>query len=475
MFHVITPQRMQAMERAFMAETGTPGLLLMERAAQAIAGTLAEMTPEGALFLCGPGNNGGDGYAAARLFAEKGRAAWIWAVSDPALLTGDARENWQRCVALGIPISRFENPPPDAVPDGCGAIVDALFGTGLARPLGGIFAQAVRWMNAAALPILAVDMPSGTPALMVHAAETVTFHMMKPAHLLYPGRIHAGRVTVADIGLPAVPTDAEYAVALPDDIPALLPPRPPDAHKGTCGHALVVAGSTGMAGAACLCANAALRGGAGLVTVCCPAEILPIVQGLAPCATCKTPDQLDAAIIGKAAIGVGPGLGAGDAPDTLLPLLLTKDCPQIWDADALNWLARHPQPLGGQFVLTPHPGEAARLLGCDTPDITDDPLLAATTLHERYGTVVLLKGATTVLVGEGMRALNITGTPGMATGGSGDVLTGLITALLAQGLAPFAAAQTGALLHGMAGRKAARRHGIRSMTAQDMLDALYID
>lgn len=474
MLRVITPERMQTMERDFMRRTGTPGIVLMERAAQAIADALALLTDGGALFLCGPGNNGGDGYAAARLFADKGREAWVWALSDPEKLTGDARENWQRCVALGIPIHALDM-MPEHTPDGCGAIVDALFGTGLARPLEGLYADAVRWINGQDMPVLAVDMPSGTPSLMVRATDTVAFHQLKPAHILFPGRLNAGRTTVADIGIDHDISPEDYELLTPADAATLLPKRPLDAHKGTCGHALLLAGSFGMAGAAGLSANAALRGGAGLVTVACPAEILPIIQLLAPCATCVTHDQLAGAIPGKSAIGAGPGLGQAEAIGPLMRQLLSTPCPQIWDADALNWLAHNPVRLGRRFVLTPHPGEAARLLRCDIADITSDPLQAAKRLHEQYGAVILLKGAATVIVSENRRALNSTGSPGMATGGSGDVLTGLITALLAQGLTPFDAAQAAALLHGLAGEEAAHARGVRSMTAMDLLDHMRID
>lgn len=474
MFRLITPARMQAMERAFMQETGTPGLLLMERAATALVAALETLTTRGALFLCGPGNNGGDGYAAARLWHDMGHAAWIWTLSDPQALTGDARVNWERCVRTGIGV-QWQETLPAAPPEECGAVVDALFGTGLARPLEGVYAGAVRWINACGLPVLAVDIPSGTPPLMVRADATVAFHRMKPQHLLMPGRMHAGQITVADIGLPYAGDGAEYEVLEPDDAGGLLDPRPTDAHKGTAGHALLLAGSTGMAGAAALSANAAIRGGAGLVSVACPAEIVPIVQTLAPCATCISPSSLRKSLTGKAAVGAGPGLGGADAIDDLLETLSSAPVAQVWDADALNWLAGHRRRLGERFVLTPHPGEAARLLGSSAHAIAENPIAAAEALHEQYGATILLKGAVTVILGEGRRALNNTGTPGMATGGSGDVLTGLILALLAQGLTPFAAAQSSALLHGLAGISAAKTRGIRSMNAWDLLDALHID
>lgn len=457
-----------------MAETGTPGLLLMERASQAVAEALLTMTDRGAVFVCGPGNNGGDGYAAARLFAAHGRPVWIWAASDPERLRADARINWQRCVEMGLPV-RFADAPPEAVPEGCGAVVDALFGTGLSHPLEGVYARAVEWMNGCGLPVLSVDMPSGTPELMVRAARTVTFHRRKVAHLMFPGREMSGEVTVADIGIPATDAPEDYAVLEPEDAEALLPPRPLNAHKGTCGHVLLLAGSAGMAGAAGLAANAALRGGAGLVSVACPPEALPVVQCIAPCATCVTLAGLGGALAGKSAAAAGPGLGRSKEVGPALLKLLEAPCPQVWDADALNWLSANPARLDGRFVLTPHPGEAARLLDTDTASVTADPIAAAEALHAKTNAVILLKGATTVIIGPGQRALHAVGTPGMATGGSGDVLTGLIAALLAQGLSPYDSARLGALLHGLAGREAAARRGIRSMTAWDMMEAIRIE
>ncbi len=470
----ITVQRMRDIEQAYMETSGTPGLVLMERAARAVADTLLTMTQGGALFLCGPGNNGGDGYAAARLFAEAGRNAWIWTVANPEMLQGDARANMERCASMKLPIRRLFD-LSDAPPEGCAVVVDALFGTGLARPLDGLYADAAAWINTCGLPVLAVDMPSGTPELMVRADQTVTFHQAKLPHYLFPGRANSGKLLIADIGIPDAPSEDGYALLDESDVPRLLPPRPQDAHKGMCGHALLLAGSFGMAGAAALCANAALRGGAGLVTAVCPREIILAVQALAPCAMCALPDRLEDLLPGKAAIAAGPGLGRAWALDDALKTLLLVDIPQVWDADALRWLAENPESLDDRFLLTPHPGEAARLLGCGVPDITADPIAAAEALRARFGAVVLLKGATTVILGDGRRALNLSGTPGMATGGAGDVLTGLIAALLAQGLDPFDAASLGAFLHGRAGEAAAAARGIRSMTAEDLLHTLRID
>ncbi|MDR0929605.1 MAG: NAD(P)H-hydrate dehydratase [Oscillospiraceae bacterium] len=474
MDYAVTPARMRALEAEYVAASGTPGALLMERAAQGIVRMLLSMAPGGALFLCGPGNNGGDGYAAARLFAEKNRPAQIWTFSDPEALTGDALSNMRRCAEMGIPIEQI-NDLPESAPAGCTAVVDALFGTGLNKPLQGIYAAAVRWINACALPVLAVDMPSGTPELMVRADATITFQWKKTLHLLLPGRANTGALTVYDIGITTAPDASDCWLPTDADIPRLLPPRPLDAHKGLCGHVLAAAGSFGMAGAAALCAGGALRGGAGLVTVLCPKDTIPMVQVLSPCATCLPWEALTDAAAGKTSIAAGPGLGQSIAVTKGLAHLLALPLPQVWDADALNWLAAHPAPLGERFVITPHPGEAARLLGCATETIAKDPIAAAEALAARFGSTVLLKGATTIVLGGGRRALIASGTPGMATGGSGDVLTGIIAALLVQKLPPFEAAVLGAYLHARAGCLAAARRGVRSMTAMDLLEALRIE
>ncbi len=474
MRRVISVERMRAVEHAFIEKGETTGEMLMERAAHAIADLLLQMTPGGILFLCGPGNNGGDGYAAARLLVEAGRSAWIWTFANPEILKGDARINMERCAAMNIPIRRLLD-LSEAVPEGCGAVVDALFGTGITRPIEALYADAVDWMNACGLPVLAVDMPSGTPEKMVKAAHTVTFHKSKFPHYLFPGRGNTGMLTIADIGIPDDPSPEDFFILEDADVPRLLPPRAQDAHKGTCGHVLLLAGSFGMAGAAALCANASLRGGAGLVTTLCPREIIPTVQALAPCGTCAPTDQLEALLPGKASIGAGPGLGRSWDMEASLRTLLLVDIPQVWDADALNWLAQNPEPLDERFILTPHPGEAARLLDTPVQNITRNPIEAALSLRQRFGAVILLKGATTVIVGRDGNVFNLSGSPGMATGGSGDVLTGIIAALLAQGLSTLDAARLGAFLHGLAGEKAAEERGIRSMTALDLLAALRIE
>ncbi len=501
MLYTITPAQMRDMEREVMARVGMSSLLLMEHAALACLRALEEIAPAGShvLFVCGPGNNGGDGCATARLWRQRGGRATVWLAAPPDSLLGDAGAQarlLRHCGAEIVPCAeRVPQAPGDAV-----AIVDALFGTGLQRALEGNAAALVRAINAAELPVVAVDIASGIDGEdgqvrgeAVRAHTTVTFHRPKPGHYLYPGRAHAGRLIVADIGIrPEWEQVPGHRVLARGDIAALLPARPRTGHKGTFGHVLVVAGSRGMAGAATLCAEAVLRAGVGLVTVACPRGIVPIVQQRVPCAMAVGLEEEDGCIAasaaealrkaagGKDALAIGPGIGAGQGVAEALASLWALPVARVIDADALNALARADAlpKFGERAVLTPHPGEMGRLLHMEIAAVIGDPVTAAKALAEKTGAVALLKGATTVIAegGEG-RALesctfNLTGSDGMATGGSGDVLTGLIAGLLAQGMPGCDAASVAAWLHGRAGELCERWIGQRAMTATDLLAAL---
>lgn len=494
MMYTITPARMQELERESMARRGMPSLLLMEHAALAVVRALEGLVAPGAqvLFVCGPGNNGGDGCAAARLWAQRGGRAEAWLMVAPEHMRGDAGVQARLLAHWDVPVRVITGDAPPPSPQ-TGAIVDALFGTGLARPLEGTASALVRRVNAAGVPVVAVDMPSGIDGNdgrllgdAVMATETVTFHRPKPGHFLFPGRIHTGRLRVADIGLRAAWDDEPGLRVLEHaDAMALLPPRPPDGHKGTFGHALIVAGSRGMAGAAALCAEAALRAGAGLVSVACPASILPTVQQLVPCAVGLAMPERDGRLCaeaapllrdaarGKQCVAMGPGLTASaDVAAALEPLWMLP-LPRIIDADALNMLAlRDVLPmLGAQVLLTPHPGEMGRLLRTSATEAAENAIEATRALRQKTGAVALLKGATTIIDGEAGTTLNRTGTQGMATGGSGDVLTGILAGLCAQGMTPYEAASVGAYLHGYAGELCAQRMPSQAMLASDVLAA----
>lgn len=495
MLKTISPQDMREMELAFMKGTGYPSILLMEHAAQAVAQELQELVGAGArvLFVCGAGNNGGDGCAAARLWMQRGGKADVWLLKSPAQMKGDAGVNACLLGNCGAALHVLYGEAPE-IPTDCAAVVDALYGTGLSREIEGAALSAVRRMNACALPVVAVDMPSGVDGETgqalgeaVEADVTVTFHRPKHGHMLFPGRRLTGRLVVADIGiLPEWDGAQGYEVLQEQDALALLPLRPMEGHKGTFGHVLSVAGSEGMAGAACLCANAALRAGAGLVTAACAFPVLMALQMNAPCAMAKVvsdgaaidesaEDALSMLAADKRALAIGPGLGVDEGTYAAIAPLMRSDVPKVIDADALNMLAKFGGDVGRNTVLTPHPGEMARLCGVSTRDVLDAPVAYAQQLAQEMRACVLLKGATTVIAQGEDIALDVRGCSGMATGGSGDVLTGVIAALLAQGMSPMDAARAGAYYHGAAGEAAQERLGARAVTAQDILACLRIE
>lgn len=492
----ITPAEMKALESAYMAQYGIASALLMEHAAQGVCAALQRRFPGGrALFLCGPGNNGGDGYAAARLWQAQGGASVIAELSGRA--HGDALMNRTLAQLSGIPLLRAEDITDELPP--CDVVVDALFGTGLSRPITGTAAELIRRVQASRIPVIAVDIPSGLDGetgriwgCVLSAVETVTFHRLKPGLLLGSGADHAGQITVHPILIPQhYGTQEGLRCLTPDDLAALIPSRPVSGHKGTFGKAVILAGSRGMAGAAAFAANACIRAGAGLTTVLCRESILPIVQTLAPGAVCIPLPEADGRLTDAAsalaadalhtatAAAIGPGLGQAEDMLPLLQLFAQWDRPVVWDADALNLLARHPAllPLPASAVITPHPGEAARLLNCATSDIAADPLEALHRLHASTGAHVLLKGARTLMTDGVHDAVNRFGTPAMGKGGSGDVLTGILTALLARP-APYStleAMQLAALIHGLAGLRAEKLRGENCVSPLDLIDCIRLD
>lgn len=497
MLHTISPQDMREMERAFLDGTGYPSILLMEHAAQAVVDCLARYASPGSrvLFVCGGGNNGGDGCAAARIWMQRGGRADVWLEKSPSKMKGDAGANASLLSVCGAGMTILYGEAPE-IPADCTAIVDALYGTGLSRALEGAALSAVQAMNESGLPVIAVDIPSGVDGATgriagggeaVRAAATVTFHRAKHGHFLFPGRELTGELTIADIGiLPEWDGAQGVDVLEAEDASALLPARARDAHKGTFGHVLLVAGSEGMAGAACLAAQAALRAGCGLATAACCAPVRIPMQTLVPCAMAKVVcggAALDAGAAmalyqlaqDKRALAIGPGLGQDEGTWRAIAQLVASDIPKVIDADALNLLAVHGGRVGRNTVLTPHPGEMARLCGVSAKEIAIAPQEYAQQLAQDYDCCVLLKGATTVIVRGEDVALNVTGCEAMATGGSGDVLTGVIAGLMAQGLSPMDAARAGAYYHGLAGEAAARARGSRAVTAWDVCDSLRIE
>jgi hydroxyethylthiazole kinase-like uncharacterized protein yjeF len=471
MRRLLTTQEM-ARADALTIAAGTAGYTLMLRAGQAVADAATAMIEPGGrvLVICGPGNNGGDGFVAARLLAGRGHAVELVLLGERERLKGDAAlaaADWKGEVR---PISGMSAA-------GHGLIVDALFGAGLSRDLDGEAARAVETMNASGLPVLAVDIPSGidgdTGAVRgtaVRAARTVTFARRKPGHLLLPGRIHCGPVTVADIGV-ADETVAAVHGGLFANGPELWQdafPRPSlDAHKYRRGHALVLSGGAARTGAARLAALGALRAGAGLVTLASPSEAL--AENAAHLTAvmlrrCDGAGDLEGILADRrfTAVALGPGLGVGPMTREMVAVALATDRSAALDADALASFegaaadfARLAKGLSKAPVLTPHDGEFARLFS-DEPEILqgisklDRARRAAAFVHA----VVVLKGPDTVIAApDGRAAINENGTPHLATAGSGDVLTGLVAGLLAQGMAPFEAACAGVWVHAEAGSR----------------------
>jgi len=507
MLLTITPAEMKALETRFMEENRVPGALLMEHAAMGVVEAIARYTDKGTVvFLCGPGNNGGDGYAAARLWATRGGQAHVYEVT--ADVHGDALVNRRLArMTSGITFHDYADPLPDAA-----AYVDALFGTGLARPVDGIAARLLHRVKDrigfAKKPVIAVDIPSGIDGTtgetlgleILPATETVTFHRIKQGLLLGDAPDYAGKITVQPILIPLDgDLDAEY-----DGLEILEPcdlddgfRRPQICHKGDFGRVVLFCGSLGMAGAAALCANAAMRTGAGLTTILCRESLLPILQSLAPGATCAVLPEKDGVLQPEAAAiardvlaradAACIGCGLGLTPDVMpvLRLFTEADCPVLWDADALTLLSRTDGvlPLKECDVITPHPGEAARLLDCDVEEVTSDTLAALDRLHDLCGCTVLLKGARS-LITDGMETwCNLFTSPALAKGGSGDVLAGIITALLARSdpeyeegrLRSVEAAGYGALIHGLAGIRAAKLRGENCTLPTDLVDCIRLD
>ena len=499
----ITPADMKALETRFMEENHVPGALLMEHAAQGVVDAIARYTDKGTVvFLCGPGNNGGDGYAAARLWAARGGKAHI--VEVTADVRGDALLNRNLAEMAGIPIRGEKDYGDTDIPD---VIVDALFGTGFSRPAEGFAATLIHWANDhgyyADIPVIAVDIPSGIDGTTgevlgweaVRATETVTFHRIKQGLLLGDAPDYVGKITVQPILIPPS-DDPGLCILDPGDLQGYFA-RPQTCHKGDFGRVVLFCGSRGMSGAAALCANAAMRSGAGLTTILCRESLLPILQTLAPGAMCAVLPERDGMLLPEAAeiarkaldradaACIGCGLGQNSDVIPILRLFAKADCPVVWDADALNLLAKHDDllPLKEADVITPHPGEAARLLDCDAEEITGDALAALDRLHELCGCTVLLKSARS-LITDGMDTYcNLHTSPALAKGGSGDVLAGIITALLArrmpqcsEGRMPSVhAAAYSALIHGLAGIRAAKLRGENCTLPTDVVDCIRLD
>ncbi len=455
------------------------GYTLMTRAGAAALAAARDRFPEAKRWqvVCGSGNNGGDGYVVARLAAEQGIAVSVLAMTSPDELTGDAATAYMDFAALGGAVARYEG----GLDEEADLVVDGLLGSGLERPLEGDFAEIVEAMNAHPAPVLALDIPSGlhgdSGAVMgtcVRADMTVTFVGLKSGLFLDSGPERTGDIQFADLDIPAECRAGEIAILRRIGeriVRKALPPRKRSAHKGKFGHVLVVGGGPGMPGAVRLCGAAALRAGAGLVSIATHPEHSRFIPASFPELMCHAVEQagdLEPLLDKATVIAIGPGLGTGDWAQKLLSAVLDSSLPVIADADALNLLADSDQR-HGDLVMTPHPGEAARLIGLSPAEVQADRRGALASIAEKYDATVVLKGSgTLVSSARGTPWVCSAGNPGMASAGMGDALTGIIASLRAQKLSSELAAVTGVQVHAAAG-DAAAAGGERGLIASDLI------
>ncbi len=492
---------MRSLDRHVIEEHHVPGIVLMETAAMAVVQCAAELvngdwTGRRVAVLAGGGNNGGDGLAVARLLYRRGAAVAVLLAGDPSRITGDAFTNLEAVRSLEIPvISVDDSEQMKDVLDNAQLYIDALLGVGARGAPRGAILELIDEAARRPIPVVAIDVPSGvdpdtgeTPGRALRATLTVACGCAKPGLAITPGSLMAGKVVIADIGIGIHShTETPFHWITPHYVRSVLPQWYMDDHKGRHGHLLVIGGSAGMSGAPALALRAALRSGAGLCSAVVPGVIRDSVAIQVPEAMvtglASAEPWLDGSVVhGDAlsrcsAVAMGPGLGTSPACKGALAAVFKNRVPaMVLDADALNLMSadRSLKPVNPeQCVLTPHPGEAARMLDITASEVQAHRLTTARVLAVRTGCVVVLKGAGTLVAApDGRVLISSSGNPGMATGGAGDVLTGCIGALLAAGMAPFDAAACGAFLHGLAGDIASIDHGLDGLTAGGIVDAL---
>ena len=501
MKYVVSAAEMRAIDAATIEGIGLPGAVLMENAGRAVVDAVVEELGGrgGAVaVVAGAGNNGGDGYVVARVLRARGIEVLVYLAArrgdvrgDAALHLGAYEQTGGMATSIAEPGELAEH--REAIEE-APVLVDALFGTGLARPVSGHLAAVIEVMNRSRGSVVAVDVPSGLSAdrgvplgVAVRAHRTVTMAFLKLGIAVTPGLARAGRVTTAEIGIPIELAQAHgirvAVIEAKDLVGAVRSPELLD-HKNRRGHVLVVAGSPGKRGAARLTSWAALRAGAGLVTLASDGAELaapdPVMTAALDAEAHDAADRLAALAGGKAALAIGPGMAPGAGGKGLVRAALARlEVPMVLDADALNHLAGEAALIASArapVVITPHPGEAARLLRTSTAEVEEDRVAAVRALAELTRAVVVLKGAGTLVcdgaVGDGFVTINPTGGPALATAGSGDVLTGVVAALVAQGLEAGEAARAAVYLHGLAGDVAAARVGPVGVTASDVLESV---
>ncbi|MFQ5672695.1 MAG: NAD(P)H-hydrate dehydratase [Nitrospinales bacterium] len=508
---IATAGEMQAIDRFTIEDCGIPGLALMENAGIRVAdmvwarfaGQGGASLPGKVLVFAGKGNNGGDGFVVARHLFNRGADVQVFLLGKRAGLKQDAKTNADSAFRIGVPIKEINEKTLKSCDHPlrhCRIVIDAIFGTGLTSAVGGLYEKVIKKINSAGKYVVSIDMPSGIESdgggiIGPHVAAdlTVALGLMKRSHLLFPAAEAMGEVRVADIGLPARAVDRQpVGVYLVEeaDIRRCFPKRPADSHKGHYGHVLVIGGSRGKGGAAGLAAVAALRAGAGLVSLALPENChrslefnplevmsIPLPETAGGAIDCSAGEIILKHCRGKTAVVIGPGISTGKETVQLLEEVLPRiECPLVVDADGLNGIALSKgliSRLPPHTVLTPHPKEMARICGKETREILQNRIEAAREPATKNLLCVVLKGARTLIaVPDGTVYVNPTGNPGMATAGSGDVLAGLVAGLAAQGLDPKSACISAVYLHGLAGDMFAAESSQTSLIAGDLLRCL---
>ncbi len=505
---LVTASEMQEMDRLTIESFGIPGRVLMENAGRGavdfLLETFKELKGRRVGVMAGRGNNGGDGFVIARYLRGKGVRATVYLLSKAARVQGDAEANLRLLAPVGAPV--VEMPDEDSFLSRRTELrhqdlwIDAILGTGLKSDVRGYFKKIIEFINDSGKPVFAVDIPSGLDSdsgrphgVCVRADATATFALAKTGHVVYPGVRYTGRLHVVDIGIPdhiTAQVGPTQFFLTREMIQEGLPSRKPEAHKGSTGHLLVVAGSPGKTGAAAMAAMSAMRAGAGLVTLGAPMSLNPVLEpqvlegmtwplpeteagGLGDSAL---PELLDL-LPGKRCLALGPGIGAADGTRSLVHRLMAKcRIPMVVDADGLNCLAgntRILKDLATPAILTPHPGEMARLMDATTREVQQDRVACARDFAREFNVHLVLKGARTVIAHpDGEVFINPTGNSGMASGGMGDVLTGLIAGLIVQGCSPKIASHIGVYLHGGAADALAEEIGPFGFLASDVMNGV---
>jgi len=501
---IVSAAEMREIDRVTSERFGVASLTLMENAGSAVADFAVRSYPEAkrVCVICGKGNNGGDGFVAARKLHQAGREVVVLLLANPAELRGDAAEMFQSMgFAAKVAPTHEEFAKSKATLPACDLLLDAMLGTGFRPPVRGLYAEAIAACNAADAPVIAVDIPSGADAdamgpqsgAIARADAVVTFTAPRPAHVF--GDLTDGPTVAVPIGSPdaAITSALHLNLITPQDVARLIGPRPRDANKGSFGHVLVIGGSFGKAGAAAMAGMSALRSGAGLSTVATPKSVLATVASFHPeimTEPCEETEEgtislraleyahLDGVVKGKTVLAVGPGISRHDESAEFVRTVVEKyELPIVLDADGLNAFEAKTGKLNGKgraLVITPHPGEMARLTGLSIPEVQRDRIGIARRFARDHQLIVVLKGHRTLIAeSDGEVWVNTTGNPGMATGGTGDILTGMVAGMVAQNPHRVTEAVAAAVhLHGLAGDIACETMGEQSLVATDLIQAL---